>query len=795
MDKVDKRSKAYRKYNRPEELLKTAKERYTIMAEDDRHNREDAIEDIRFVNLPGAQWSENMKRERGDRPCYEYNFTRVRCKRVVNDMRDNRPFGKVLPTEGGDKEMAEIYEGLIRNIWGVGSCGDNATDYAAEYQVEGGMGAWRINTAYSSDTAFDQDITIERIENPLALYADPQAADAMKRDARDWIYTTRIPHDEFEVLYGEEAQKADFEVNDEFEDSNDDEWTDEETVRIAEYWYKVPVKKELWLVEQQSEEGEMKRIVVDSESDEAAGIDPALIVDTREIDTHKIMMFIASGMEILEGPVEWAGRHFPWIMVHGEHKIIEGRQYWWGIVRFAKDAQRSLNVSKTAIAETIAQSPKAKWWATSAQAAGHSNEWAEADFKNFPYLLYEADPAAPGPPMRMGAADVPIALMQQSAMDNEALKDVMGLPDASMGAEGGEKSGRAIYARQQQGEIATFNFRDNMTKGVEYTMELLIDLIPEVYDTERELRILGQDGAESYKRINQMVQDPATGKAIRVNDMSMGKYDVTVTSGPSFATKRQEASEMYSGLLQAQPEIMGIAGDLIMKAYDLPYADEIAERLKSMLPPQIQQMMNDETEVPPEVQQMMQQAQQAMQQVQEYGQLVQAASQELEGEKAVNDKEKAEIQTALAKLKQAEAEFETKIAKEMSALVMEKAGLSQKEAGLVMKEAGLTIKGAEVKEAAVSANIAMDDRDNSALEVTGRVDDILANFMQQADAAFGELSSKAQSLQKRVDRKPVGGITKREGGKLTANVQYDDGSEESLSAVRDAGGLKIVPNE
>ena len=219
---MDKRTKEYRKHHRPADILKNVKRRYKIMTEDDRHNRIDAIEDIRFVNLPGSQWSENMKTFRGDRPCYEYNKTRVRCKRVVNDMRDNRPSGKIRPVEGGDKEIAEIYEGLIRNIWNA-SHGDNATDYAAEYQVEGGMGAWRVDTEYADDSAFNQDIKIEALENPFCLYCDPSARDHMKRDARDWIYTERISHAEFEQRYGKKAEKVDFEGSNEFEDDYDDE--------------------------------------------------------------------------------------------------------------------------------------------------------------------------------------------------------------------------------------------------------------------------------------------------------------------------------------------------------------------------------------------------------------------------------------------------------------------------------------------------------------------------------------------------------------------------------------------
>jgi hypothetical protein len=758
-------------------LLARARERYKVMAEDDRHNREDALEDIRFVNLPGAQWNENMKTERGDRPCYEYNKTRVRCKRVVNDMRDNRPSGKVRGVEGDDKDVAEIYEGLIRNIWNV-SHGDNATDYAAEYQVEGGMGAWRVNTDYADDSAFEQDVIIEMIENPFSLYADPSSKDLLKRDARDWIFTTRISHDEFAETYGKNEPKVDFESDNEFEDDQDDEWTDEETVRIAEYWYQKPHKKELWLLEDGT--------VVDSESDEARGLDKAQISKKREVETKKIMMVICSGERILEGPVEWAGTKFPWVMVYGEYKVIEGRAYWWGLPRFAKDAQRNYNISKTAIAETIAQAPKGKWWATSAQAAGHVGEWAEADRKNFPYLLYEADPQSPGPPQRMGGADVPVALLQQAAVDNEDLKDVMGLPDSSMGQSGDEKSGRAIYARQQQGEIATFNYRDNMAKAVEYTMELLIDLIPNIYDTERELRILGQDGAEDYKRINQVVRDPKSNELVRVNDLAAGKYDVTVTTGPAFSTQRQEAAEMYMGLTQGMPEIMGFAGDLIFKAVDLPYSEEIADRLKAMLPPQIQQMLMDGQDVPPEVQQMMMQAEQAMAQVQEYGELVQAAAAELEESKAEAavskaelDASKAAVDTAMARLKQAEAEFRAEMSETL-------AGLTEKKADLITRSAGLLVREQEVGESADT---------HVAVNMTGKVDDMLAEFMTAVDNAMGKIDQQTAWLATRATRKPVGGTTSREGGKLTANVEFDDGSTESLSAVKGAGGLKIVPAE
>jgi len=768
-------------------LLERVRDRHKIMTQADFDNRKWGMADIRFVNIPGAQWEKNMKQDRGDRPCYEYNKTKIRTKRVVNDIRDNRPSGKVRAVEGGDTEIAEIYEGLIRNILNV-SHADNATDYAAEYQVEGGMGNWRVNTAFASADAFDQDIIIEGIENPYNLYVDPMAKDFMKRDARDWILSERISHDEFEDKYGK-ANKVDFEGDRQF-DRDDDDWIDEETVRVAEYWYKVPTTKELWLIEtpDPADPELIKTLVVDSESDEALalkkqGFKPKR---TRTVETDKIQMVVASGEKILEGPVDWAGSIFPFIMVYGEYKVIDGKKYWWGLVRNAKDAQRNFNISKTAIAEAIHSAPKAFSWMTPKQDEGLQILNSEAHKKNYPVKYYNPDPKSPGPPIRVGGPDMPAALMQQSAIDDADLKDVMGVPDESVGQETNASSGRAIFARQQQGEISNFNYKDNHAKGHELMYEILIDLIPKIYDTERELRVLGSDGKESYEKVNVVQFEAGEGKSVRLNDLTVGKYDVVVKTGPSFATLRQEAVEIYSNIATNFPEIWAVAGDLIMMSMDLPYADDIADRLKTILPPEIQQTLNQDTEVPPEVQQMMQQAQAAMAQVQEHGQLVQEAAQELEGEKALNEKQKAEIKTEQANVKTAKAEFDKHVAETMLKLIEAKTGL-------VTQDADLKVKGAELKEAVAEfGQKAMSETVDTAgaLDFVTNLDKTLANFMLAIDQANQVQDRVIGEIQ---DRTPVGGTVKREGGRITADVQMSDGTTKSLSAVREKGGLKIVP--
>lgn len=728
------------------DLLTRIRQDFKLAAEADQTNRRMALEDMKFINVPGCQWEENMKQERGSRPCYEFNKLRVTCKRIINDMRANRPQGKVRGVEDTDKDTAEIYEGLIRNIWNV-SDGDTIIDYAAEYQVGSGMGAWRITTDYVAEDAFEQEIRVEEIANPFCLYADPAAKDLLKADARFWILTEKISKKAYEKKWPK-ASVVDWEAS-EFDD--DDDWMGDEAVRICEYWWKEPYKKEIW----QLDDGK----VVDSESDEAQAIlesTPEIIKQKRVAMCDKVMMCIASGDAILEGPTEWAGKHLPFVMIFGEYMIVDGKTYWFGVGRFAKDAQRSYNVSRTAITETIAQAPQAKWWSTPDQAKGHTAKWAEAHKKNFPFLLYNPDPKQPGTPQRMGGADVPIALIQESQIASEEIKSVTGIFDDDLGDSSRSQSGRAIYARQQQGQVATFNYQDNLAKGIRRTWEILIDLIPKIYDTERDLRVLGSDGADDYVKVNTFAygQD---GNPIRVNDLAAGRYDVTVTVGPNFSTKRQEAAEIYQQLTQANPAIFGIAGDLIFRSMDLPYSEDIAERWKLMLPPPVQELLNKDKPVPPEVQMMMQQANQAMQQVQQMAMEVQQAAQEAEIDKA-------EVEKLIANLKTEEARFEAKVAKEMAKLTERDVSFQLQ---TIAPEKERVIE--EGRQQVEAERMALDER--LAQEMAQSVQSI-----QQMAAEFNQYAVQAlESIRQEKDERPkvVRVEAKREGGKLTAVPIYE----------------------
>lgn len=722
------------------EIIVAMRARWKTCLEADEEQRRDGMEDMKFTAVPGYQWEENQKKERGLRPCYEFNKVRVTAKRVINNMRINRPMGKVRGTEDSDKETAEVYEGLIRNIWAQ-SKGDGVIDYAAEYQVIAGYGAWRLDTDYTADDVFEQDISVKTIPNPFCLFADPSDQDPLKRNARYWILTEKMTTDEFEEKYkGKEV--IDFPSH-EFDDEED--WESEDDVRVAEYWYKEPITKEIW----QLADGK----VVDASDD----IPEELIKKRRTVDTFKIMMCIASGNAILEGPTEWAGSMFPFVPVYGEYYIIDGKTYWNGITRFAKDPQRSYNVSRTSLTETIAQAPQAKWWATATQAEGHTDAWKEAHIKNYPFLVYNPDPVAPGAPQRMGTADVPIALIQESQMAAEEINMVTGVYQNDIGAPNAATSGVQERERNQTGQIATFNYQDNQASAIERTWELFVDLIPKVYDTERSLRILGQDDKEDFVRINTSGVDE-NGQPIPANDMTMGKYDVTITVGPSFTTKRQEAAETYQALLQGSPEMFPIIGDLIFKSMDLPYSEEIAERIKVMAPPQIQELINSDKQVPPEVQAMMQQAQMAMQQVEQQMQVVQEAAQQTE-------LEKSEVEKLIANLEAEQAQFEAQVQKEL-------ANIAKAEAKLIQKDAQSTIKEFQAGNS--------EELENGRMEVSAQLAEQMAQAILAIQEVAGQFTGQAVATMDAIkgaseQRPKIARIEQqRENGKLVAVPVYEE---------------------
>lgn len=572
------------------ELISEHKERFKQFADAWAPQRRAASEDLHFF-IGETQWPEKVRREREAEglPCLIINRLPQFVAQVVGDQRQNRPAIKVSPVDSGaDKQTAEVLEGLIRNIEYI-SMADVAYDRAFEFPVIcGHRGFIRVVTEYAGEDTFEQDLKIKGIINPLTVFWDPNCKEPDYSDASHCYIVDDVPEETFEAEHPG-VDPASWETS-----SNVDSKQSRviETVRVVEAFWREPVKKTIV----QLLDG---RVVDASDLEALQAEDPFVIVARdnedneirREVNSHKIMWAKMTGAEILDGPREFikGARFIPVIPVAGFELNIEGETHQWGLVRYAKDPQQAYNFTRTKEIETIALAPKSPWIGTKRMFEGFENMWAQANAKAYSYLPYNPDTQASGQaPQRVAPPATNGALTNSSLQAVDEIKSVVGIYDASLGQKSNETSGKAILARQRESDTATFTYIDNLSRAMRLLGKILIDLIPRVYDSERIVRVLGVDGSEKQVRVNRRIGD------VMLHDLTVGKYDVAVTVGPSYATQRIEAANSMIEFMRAYPNGAPLMADLIAGSMDWPKAEEVAERLKSVLPPQVQAAGNPE---------------------------------------------------------------------------------------------------------------------------------------------------------------------------------------------------------
>jgi hypothetical protein len=581
------------------DLLRESRERFENVYDHEKDDRIDQLDDLKFK--AGEQWPENIarKRDQDKRPMITIDRTSGAVRQVTGDVRLNTPAIKVSPVgDGADEDIAKIYQGLIRDVE-TSSNAKMAYITALDNAATCGIGWFRIVTKFTDDSSFDQDIGFQRIKSPFAVWCDPNANEIDKSDANYLFVTELIPKEEYERRWPN-AAIVEFDSKEET-DTSLFHWLEDDQVRIAEYWRKVRVKKRIYEMEDGS--------IVDQETFkelERLGFES---VRDREVDSHQVEMWKISGAEVLEAKKVWPGKFFPFVPVVGEEVHVGDKTVTRGLVRPAKDPQRAYNYWRSAGIEMIALAPKAKWLLTTSQIQGQEAAWRDAHTDNNPYLLYTPDPEAGGIPQRTPGADVPVAMFQEASIAADDIKAATGIFDASLGAGSQEKSGKAIIARERQGDIGTFVYIDNLAMAIRHGGVILVDLIPKIYDGTRIIRTLGEDDAEEMIVINKPIQDVQGAIQAVENDMTIGRFDVRVSTGPSFSTKRAEASETMMEFVAKAPGAAPVVLDLIAKNMDWPGADEISERLRKTLPPGIAEV--EEGEEDPAQQQAEQAAQQA----------------------------------------------------------------------------------------------------------------------------------------------------------------------------------------
>lgn len=632
--------------------FKEMRERYERAVEAESDNRELALDDLRFVTIPGHTWDEAQRKARGKRACYEFPILRSHWRQVVNDQKKGRPGIKVRAQRDATVKDADLRAGLIRNIEAMSNA-DIAYDSAFELMTAAGFGAWRVGHDYSDDDAWDMDLRISPIADALSsVWLDPTHKLPHGGDAGWGFIEESISRESFKARYPK-AEIHDFESA---KGLGCGTWFTKDTVRIAEYHRVVEYTKEIALL---TDGRSVDLAEVESALDELAA--EGITIQTRgdgspmvrKTKCKKAIYSIVSGTEELEGPFETPFKRLPIITCYANRHLIEGKWYWCGMVRFSRDPQKLVNYNLTTGQELLGKQPKAPYLLTPKMLEGKGVKamWDRSNAMDVPYLPFNPDPAAPGGrPIRERTPDMPAAFTAMTQIAVDMLKASDGIFDASVGARSNETSGKAIRARQQEGDTATFDYQDALSGSVAETGRVIGEALPAVYDTQRQVRIIGRDGSEDFVTLYEEVRDEQTGQMVKVNDLSKGKYDYTVTTGPSYDTQRMEFVDALVQLSQGNPLVAQGVPDLIIGAMDFPKADEAAERLKLLLPPPIQAKLAEGKDMPPEVMQAMQQVQQQMQQIEQQGMALQQAAMEVEQGKAQNTAAKADVASTLARI-------------------------------------------------------------------------------------------------------------------------------------------------
>lgn len=684
----------------------------------DSHNRQAAIEDLKFLN--GDQWDEKEKtrRARKGRPALQINLLPKFVDQVTGDARHNRPQIRIRPADGqASVDLAKIREGIIRNIEYMSNA-PAIYDNGFEGAVSCGYGGWRVLTRYTEENPFQQEVYLEAIPNPFLVYFDPDAKDAVCADARYAFVLEKMPKSKFTDTWpkaevpGSEIKWGKGVTN--------EQWYDKDTITVAEYFaiesreetfhlledgtvvtddeykemieeYESSLKDGLEHLMATIDQGRMAQAIASQaqtsmpqnpaqppQPSAAPGGGPILnqpkapapqgqvppggmppqgapapggqpgqqppqgqqlpqqvqdtriprtarpkIEQTRTANVSVVRQYLVTCLEVLEGPNDVPGKYIPLVPVYGKERNVEGKRYVRGLVRDAKDPQKMVNYWNTAAAEAVALQPKAPWLGTPKMFEGFEQDYALANVDNFPYLKFNIDPDAPQMyPQRQSAGQPPVAIFEQIRRGEENIKSVIGMFNADVGNFGSEQTGRAVTAKQKPGDIGTYAFISNLERSVAHTGRIINEMIPVIYDTERDVRLRHFDQSESFvpvnttagyalksvkenpdryvgmsvKKIEQAIRK--YGKDAKFNEMTVGKYDVICTTGPSYSTARQESMDNMLMLAQAMPQQMAIGLDLLVKNMDFKEAEELAKRIRKTIPANLIELK--EGEEPPQ---------------------------------------------------------------------------------------------------------------------------------------------------------------------------------------------------
>lgn len=616
-----------------EAFLRQALARFKLTEEAEGPNRTEALIDDAFRNL--EQWDQKTKTDRdtAGRPALTIDKLNHPIRQVLNAQRQARPGIKVNPkTAGSAQETATILQGLIRQIE-YDSQADVAYDWAFEQAATSGLGYFRILTEFAAGAtdgpaAWDQEIKVVRILNKYSVYFDPSAAAPDKSDARWCFITEDIPIEEYKLLF----PKSDVASLNDFSGLGNapQGWLSDKAVRVAEYWYTEPKQQRILLLK----DGQTALVDTLNETTMTGQLHNGVpILNYRDIDTRVVKFAKINATQILEGNTDktggqdWPGTYIPVVPVVGEELFIDSKRVYRGMIRAARDSQRMYNYQASELVRQLSIWGRVPWVGAIGQFKGLEAKWGAANIEDFPFLEYNpvsVEGHLAPPPQRNGMEPPIQSIVIGIQQASEDIKSTTGFFDPSLGkVNNTDRSGRAILALQQAGELGSSNFQDNLRRALIFAGKIIVDLIPHIYDRPgRLVTVLGKDDKPSTVMFNQPFvpgaadrppqpvqpgMPPPQGAEVKVYDLKNSKFSVTVSVGRSHATKRMERDEGISTIIEKVPSLAPVLAGPWLRSQDWDGAEEMAERVDKMLPPELQPTPEGQPKVPPQVQAQMQQ--------------------------------------------------------------------------------------------------------------------------------------------------------------------------------------------
>jgi len=691
------------------EVLKKAREDLVLWEGYFGENVTRGKDDMNFVLRD--QWSavERSEFSRLFKPAMTFNKLYDTTKKVLGEQRKNKPDLMVRSLTGkSTQKQIDLRADLVRTI-SYQSQNDLVYQTAFRSALMMGYGAFEICLDYESPKSFNQIIRFELIPDATRTSFDPTALKPHKGDgnfcARQYLYTKEefyatYPHVMNPVSYSDPRSLLDF------------QWETRDTIVVCKYarkeWFPIKlyllndgrsVTEDEW--EDMQEDIKMQMELADASQVVGDMIRKTIpqIIGERMSQDYKIRQYVLTQNQIIEF-TDWPSKYLPIIFVDGDSNYINGQQYTRSFIHEAKDAQKFVNYVGSEIAAEIKNRRREQWLGTPDNIVGYEQMWRNPELQAG-MLTAKPDPKTGAMPQKMPPWELSGTLLQQFQRGSQDIREILGFSE-NEALQGHDMSGKARRERKLEGSMSAFVWFDNLNQAIEQGGRVVLDLLPVIAgEQERHMVVSKADGRTESITLNKVIGESENGEPIRDNALDSGDYDIEIDTGPSFAVQKDMALEFFQQTIQANPQTFPLIADLWAKNLDVQFMPQIAERFKTLVPPQI--IAKEEgKQLPPQPPSPQEQMMQAQMKAQQQQMMMNEQKMHLEEQQLIERAEELKIRKEKHLLEQAEMILK---AQEMK----RKAGLEEQhlkvEHGKLLLDADKTEKDFSTKIAQVLSDI------------------------------------------------------------------------------------------